>query len=235
MKGEREPSRIPASPPRGRLPAPHSSHQGRAWARATRSAGHPAGPPTAQPTCRRAGAAAHRASGGAGGGRDVRPSALGAAVGAAPAAPQELPRFRRGRQGAPRLLQSRVPGAPKPGPGSAQDGAESAPRMEEPVLTEPTGAGAGEHGPAGPGAPAGRQGEGRRRWRAPSDGAGALLTRSPVGPARRSRAAGRKAHARPVGRARSAGVRPFLRGREVRCAGGPGTPVIPVVPADLGN
>lgn len=81
--------------------------------------------------------------------------------------PQELPRLGRGTQGAPSLLQSRVPGAPKPGSGSAQDGAKRAPRMEKPVLTKPTGAGAGEHGPAGPGAPTGRQGEGRRRWRAP--------------------------------------------------------------------
>lgn len=216
MKGEREPSRIPASPPRGRLPAPHSSHQGRAWARATRSAGHPAGPqlpcpPAAGQELLRT---VPREVPGAGGSCAPRPS--GPRWGRRPRPPKNCQGSDAGGKGPPSLLQSRVPGAPKPGPGSAQDGAKSAPRMEEPVLTEPTGAGAGEHGPAGPGAPAGRQGEGRRRWRAPSDGAGALLTRSPVGPARRSRAAGRKAHARPVGRARSAGVRPFLRGREVR-------------------
>lgn len=51
---------------------------------------------------------------------------------------------------------------------------------------------------------------------------------SKVGPARRSRAARRKAHARPVGRARSAGVLPFLLGPEVR-AGGLDAQVVPVV------
>lgn len=50
------------------------------------------------------------------------------------------------------------PHCPKPGPGSTRDGVKGSSRMREPVLTKPTGAGAGEHGPAGPGAPAGRQG-----------------------------------------------------------------------------
>lgn len=69
---------------------------------------------TAQPTCNRAGAAAHR-EGGARGGIDVAPpSALRVTAGAAPAAPeaQELTRLGCGRQGAPRLLQARVPAAP---------------------------------------------------------------------------------------------------------------------------
>lgn len=42
------------------------------------------------------------------------------------------------------------------------------PGWRQPVLTKPTGAGAGEHGPAGPGAPAGGQGEGKWRWRDPA-------------------------------------------------------------------
>lgn len=41
------------------------------------------------------------------------------------------------------------------------------PGWRRPVLTKPAGAGAGEHGPAGPGAPEGGQGEGKRRWRDP--------------------------------------------------------------------
>lgn len=107
--------------------------------------------------------------------------------------------------------------------------------MREPVLTKPTGAGAGEHGPAGPGAPAGRQGEGRRRWRAPSDRAGALSTSERSPPARRSGAARKKAHARPVRRARSARARLFLPGEEVRWCGRAGRPLLPVVRGGFGN
>lgn len=99
-------------------------------------------------------------------------------MGTAPAAPlKNCQGSDAGRKGPPSLLQSRVPGAPKPGPGSAQDGAKRAPRMEKPVLTKPTGAGAGEHGPAGPGAPTGVRGRGGGGGEPPSDRAGALSTR----------------------------------------------------------
>lgn len=105
-----------------------------------------------------------------------------------------------------------------------------------PVLTKPTGTGAGKHGPAGPGAPAGVRGRGngggepRRRRRRTPGGA--------VNPARRSRsrASGRTAHARPVGRTRSAGARPSCRGREVRAPpAGIWCRVLPTAAALLGT
>lgn len=194
--------------------------------------------PTAQPTCSRAGAAAHWCLG-----RCREPtgrgalSAFGAAVGTAPAAPlKNCQGSDAGRKGPPNLLQSRVPGAPKSGPGSAQDGAKRAPRMEKPVLTKPTGAGAGEHGPAGPGAPTGRQGEGRRRWRAPQ-----RPRRRTLNP--RAKSARRGAPEPPGGR-RMRGLwgeharpesAPSCYDRKCVRASGSDTQIILVVPAGLGK
>lgn len=99
-------------------------------------------------------------------------------MGAVPAAPhgKEPLRFGRGDGGsAPKPPATPwVPAAPRLLKEVPTVARREQPGWRQPVLTKPTGAGAGEHGPAGPGTPAGGQGEGKWRWREPSDRAGAL-------------------------------------------------------------
>lgn len=127
------------------------------------------------------------------------------------------------------------PRCPKPGPGSAQYGAKGVPRMRnrysqsplEPVLVNMV--------PPGPEPPRGVRGRGGGGGEPPATAQAHCQPASEVGPARRSGAARKKAHAQPVGRARSARARPFLPGEEVRRCRRAGRRLLPVVRGGFGN
>lgn len=146
---------------------------------------------------------------------------LQAEVGAVPAAPREKEplRFGRGDGGSvPKPPATpRVPAAPRLLKEVPRVARTEQPGWRQPVLTKPTGAGAGEHGPAGPGAPAGGQGEGKWRWRDPATAQAHSRRGGDPATGFHSRGCTRAAHARPVGRtAPPAPSLPAWEGKSVR-------------------
>lgn len=89
------------------------------------------------------------------------------------------------------------------------------PGWRGPVLTKPTGAGAGKHGPAGPEAPAGVQGVGKRRWSAPAIAQAHSRRGGESGAAKRLQSRRADDACAASERTRWAHARPSCRGREV--------------------